>query len=105
MAEFLYQKGGNSTIVGFIPVLVVLILLGIVRRPAWQAALAGLIAGLIIAIAVWGMPLNLAVSSTLNGFAFALVAVIRRVFLLSKTRKRGGTTCLLRYSIQREILV
>ncbi len=65
-----------SFVVGFIPVLVVLILLGIVRRPAWQAALAGLIAGLIIAIAVWGMPLNLAVSSTLNGFAFALVPVM-----------------------------
>jgi len=41
-----------SFVVGFIPILVVLILLGVVRLPAWQAALAGLIAGLIIAIAV-----------------------------------------------------
>jgi L-lactate transport len=65
-----------SFLVGFIPILVVLILLGIVRRPAWQAALAGLIVGLIIAIAVWGMPLNLAISSTLNGFAFALLPVM-----------------------------
>ncbi len=62
--------------VGLIPILVVLVLLGIVRLPAWQAALAGLIAGLIIAIAVWQMPLNLAASSTLNGFAFALVPVM-----------------------------
>ena len=29
-----------SFLVGFIPILVVLVLLGIVRRPAWQAALA-----------------------------------------------------------------
>jgi L-lactate transport len=65
-----------SFIVGFIPILVVLVLLGIVRRPAWQAALAGLIVGFVIAIAVWGMPLNLAVSSTLNGFAFALLPVM-----------------------------
>lgn len=65
-----------SFLVGIIPILVVLILLGIVRRPAWQAALAGLIVGLIIAIAVWGMPLNLAISSTLNGFAFALLPVM-----------------------------
>src|SRR5260370_7102495 len=64
-----------SFLVGLIPILVVLVLLGIVRLPAWQAALAGLIAGLIIAIAVWQMPLNLAASSTLNGFAFALVPV------------------------------
>ena len=65
-----------SFLVGFIPILVVLVLLGIVRRPAWQAALAGLIVCLIIAIAVWGMPLNLAISSTLNGFAFALLPVM-----------------------------
>ncbi|HET8854197.1 MAG TPA: L-lactate permease [Ktedonobacteraceae bacterium] len=65
-----------SFLVGFIPIIVVLVLLGIVRRPAWQAALAGLIVCLIIAIAVWGMPLNLAISSTLNGFAFALLPVM-----------------------------
>jgi L-lactate transport len=65
-----------SFLVGFIPIIVVLVLLGIVRRPAWQAALAGLIVGLIIAIAVWGMPLNLAISSTFNGFAFALLPVM-----------------------------
>ncbi len=65
-----------SFLVGLIPILVVLVLLGIVRLPAWQAALAGLVAGLIIAIAVWQMPVNLAASSTLNGFAFALVPVM-----------------------------
>ena len=65
-----------SFLVGLIPILVVLVLLGIVRLPAWQAALAGLIVGLIIAIAIWQMPVNLAASSTLNGFAFALVPVM-----------------------------
>src|SRR5581483_10996851 len=59
-----------------IPILVVLVLLGIVRLPAWQAAPAGLVVGLIIAILVWQMPVNLAASSTLNGFAFALVPVM-----------------------------
>lgn len=65
-----------SFIVGFIPILVVLVLLGIVRRPAWQAALAGLIVGLIIAILVWQMPVAQAASSSLNGIAFALVPVM-----------------------------
>ncbi len=62
-----------SFLVGFIPILVVLVLLGIIRRPAWQAALAGLIVALIIAIAIWQMPVDLAATSTLNGVAFALV--------------------------------
>ena len=65
-----------SFLVGFIPILVVLVLLGIVRRPAWQAALAGLIVALIIAIAIWQMPVDLAATSALNGVAFALVPVM-----------------------------
>src|SRR5918912_4151842 len=65
-----------SFVVGFIPILVVLILLGALRRPAWQAALAGLVVGFIIAVVVWQMPINLAVTSTLNGFAFALLPVM-----------------------------
>ncbi len=65
-----------SFLVGFIPILVVLVLLGIVRLPAWQAALAGLVVGFLIAILVWQMPFGLAVSSTLSGFAFALVPVM-----------------------------
>lgn len=65
-----------SFLVGIIPILVVLVLLGIVRLPAWQAALAGLVAGLIIAVTVWQMPIGLAASSTLNGFVFALLPVM-----------------------------
>jgi L-lactate transport len=65
-----------SLLVGFLPIIVVLVLLGVVKLPAWQAALAGLIAGLLIAIFVWGMPVDLAATSTLNGMAFALVPVM-----------------------------
>ena len=45
---------------------------GIMRRPAWQASLAGLIVGLIIATGVWSLPVNLAMSSVANGVVFAL---------------------------------
>jgi len=65
-----------SLLVGIIPIVVVLVLLGVLRRPAWQAALAGLAAGLVIAVAVWGIPLDLAVRAALNGVAFALVPVM-----------------------------
>ena len=46
------------------------------RRPAWQAALAGLIVGLIIAVAVWQMPVGLALNSVFNGAVFALWPVM-----------------------------
>ncbi|HEV2656210.1 MAG TPA: L-lactate permease [Ktedonobacteraceae bacterium] len=65
-----------SLVVGFIPIIVVLVLLGVVRRPAWQAALAGLIVALLIAIFVWGTPVNIAASATLNGIVFALLPVM-----------------------------
>lgn len=65
-----------SFVVGFIPILVVLVLLGVVRRPAWQSALAGLVIGLIIAMAVWKMPVGLAVRSSLYGMAFAIWPVM-----------------------------
>ncbi|GHO87777.1 L-lactate permease [Dictyobacter formicarum] len=77
--QILTPVAGNlflSLIVGFIPIIVVLVLLGIVRRPAWQAALAGLLIGLIIATLVWQMPVQQAASSTLNGMAFALFPVM-----------------------------
>ena len=36
-----------SFIVAALPVLTVLVLLGVLRRPAWQSSLAGLVVGLI----------------------------------------------------------
>ena len=49
-----------SFLVAILPIATVLVLLGILKRPAWQAALAGLAVGLSIAVAVWGMPVRIA---------------------------------------------
>jgi lactate permease len=65
-----------SFLVAILPILTVLILLGVVRRPAWQAALAGLIVGLIVAIAVWGLPAQIAFAAASNGAVFALWPVM-----------------------------
>ena len=65
-----------SFLVAILPIATVLILLGVVRRPAWQAALAGLIVGLIIAIAVWGLPAPIAFAAASNGAVFALWPVM-----------------------------
>jgi lactate permease len=67
---------GLSFLVAILPIATVLILLGVVRRPAWQAALAGLIVGLIIAIAVWGLPVQIAFAAASNGAVFALWPVM-----------------------------
>src|SRR5271154_6294490 len=65
-----------SFIVAALPVLTVLVLLGVLRRPAWQSSLAGLVVGLIIATAVWGLPASLAFNSIANGAVFALWPVM-----------------------------
>ncbi len=65
-----------SFLVGIIPIVVVLILLGVVRLPAWLSALAGLIVGLIIAALVWRLPFQQVASSTLMGFVFAIWSVM-----------------------------
>ena len=63
---------GWSFGVALLPVLTVLLLLGGLRRPAWQAALAGLAVGLIIAVTAWRLPLPLALAAITNGAVFAV---------------------------------
>jgi lactate permease len=65
-----------SFLVAILPIATVLVLLGILKRPAWHAALAGLLVGLLIAATVWQVPVNLALSSALNGMVFALWPVM-----------------------------
>jgi lactate permease len=65
-----------SFLVAVLPIATVLVLLGILKRPAWQAALAGLIVGLIIAVAVWDMPAHIALAAAANGGVFALWPVM-----------------------------
>ena len=45
-----------SFLVAVLPIATVLVLLGLLRRPAWQASLAGLVVGLVIAVTAWQMP-------------------------------------------------
>jgi hypothetical protein len=47
-----------SFLVASVPILVVLVMLGALRRPAWQASLGGLAAGLVIAILGAGVRLR-----------------------------------------------
>lgn len=69
-----------SFLVAALPIVVALVMLGVLRRPAWQASLAGLVTGLVIAVAAWGMPAGLAVDAVAAGMALALVPVMWIVF-------------------------
>jgi lactate permease len=69
-----------SFLVAALPIVVALIMLGVLRRPAWQASLAGLLVALVIAIAFWGMPAGLAFDAVGAGMALALVPVMWIVF-------------------------
>jgi lactate permease len=65
-----------SFLVAALPILTVLMLLGVARRPAWQASLGGLVVGLAAAILVWRLPALLALSAVANGAVFALWPVM-----------------------------
>jgi len=65
-----------SFLVAILPIATVLILLGVWKRPAWQAASAGLAVGLGVATTFWDMPLHLGLASALNGAVFAVWPVM-----------------------------
>jgi len=69
-----------SFLVAVLPIVVVLVMLGVLRTPAWQASLAGLIVGFIVAVTAWQLPVGLAVNSVANGTVFALWPVMWIVF-------------------------
>ena len=66
---------GWSTLAAALPIFVLLLLIGVLRKPAWIAGLSGLAAGLVVAIGVYHMPVKLAISSTTMGAAFGLLPI------------------------------
>jgi len=64
-----------SALVAMLPVFVVLILLGVLRKPAWMSAMAGFVTAFITSITVFHMPAGLALSSSLYGAANGLMPI------------------------------
>jgi lactate permease len=71
---------GLSALVAAIPILVLFVMLGVKRKPAWMSALAALGAALVISLAVYRMPAQLALISTLYGAAFGIFPIAWIVF-------------------------
>jgi L-lactate transport len=64
-----------SASVAALPVFVVLFLLGILRKPAWIAALSGLGIAAAVALFVYRMPISLLGSSCLYGAAYGILPI------------------------------
>ena len=78
MWEHNYDPFGNpviSTLVAAVPIVVLLIMIGVLRKPAWMSALAGLGTALIVATVAYGMPADLAVRAGVMGAAFGLLPI------------------------------
>jgi len=71
---------GVSALFAAIPIFVLFYMLGIRRAPSWQAAGAALISALLVALGVYGMPLQLALLSTVYGMAFGIFPIAWVVF-------------------------
>jgi lactate permease len=80
MYEQIYEPiAGNlalSTLVAVIPIVVLFALLAGVRMAAQWASLITLAVALVIAVLVYGMPIDLALNSTLLGICFGLFPIV-----------------------------
>jgi lactate permease len=71
---------GASAPLAAIPIVALVIMLGVLRRPAWQAALVALASALVVALGVYHMPGKLALAAALYGAATGLFPIAWIVF-------------------------
>ena len=71
---------GASSLAAAVPIFVLFLMLGVLRKPAWMSALAALGSALIVALGIYGMPAQLAVISILYGAAYGLFPIAWIVF-------------------------
>ena len=69
-----------SFAVATLPIVTVLVMLGVLRRPAWQASLGGLAVGFLVAVLAWRFPVGLALESIAAGAVFGLWPIMWIVF-------------------------
>jgi len=71
---------GLSALLAAVPIIVLFVMLGVLRRPAWMSALAALISAFVVALGGYGMPLGAAVMATIFGAAFGIFPIAWIVF-------------------------
>ena len=91
-----------SALVAAIPIFTLLLLLGVLRKPAWMAALLGLAAAAAVALGVYGMPAGAMIGAVTNGAVFGLIPIGWIVFaaiLLYRLSVESGKFEILKDSI------
>jgi len=66
---------GASAAIAALPIFVLLLMLGVFKKPAWKAGLAGLGTAAVVALFGYGMPGGMVVSSALYGAAFGMLPI------------------------------
>jgi len=91
-----------SALVASLPILALLLLLGVLRKPAWMASLIGLGTAALVAALVYGMPAGRLFGAITNGAAFGLFPIGWVVFaaiLLYRVTLESGKFEILKNSI------
>jgi lactate permease len=71
---------GLSSLFAAIPIVVLFLMLGVFRKPAWMSAMSALASALLVSLIVYGMPAQLAFISAIYGAAFGLFPIAWIVF-------------------------
>jgi lactate permease len=71
---------GLSALAAAVPIFVLFVMLGVLRKPAWMSALAALASAFVVALGVYGMPLQLAFMSAVYGAAYGMFPIAWIVF-------------------------
>ena len=99
----LYGHGiAFSALLAAVPVITLLVLLGVFRKPSWMAALFAWAATLLLAIAAYHMPISLTVSAAGYGAAFGLFPISWIIFwaiALYRTTSEAGKFRIIQASI------
>ena len=93
---------GLSALVAALPIFTLLLLIGVLRKPAWMASVAGLAAAVVVAGGVYGMPVDRIVGAVTFGAAFGLFPIGWVVFsaiLLYRVTLESGKFEVLKDSI------
>jgi lactate permease len=71
---------GLSSLVAAIPLVLVMVLMGVLRKSGLFVSACGLLTAWLLAILIWRMPLGLAVWSVMYGFMYAIMPILWIVF-------------------------
>ena len=92
----LFPVGGNlalSALVAALPLALLFVMLGVFKLAAWKAALGAVTLAVILSVAVWGMPLATAASTTAQGIFFGMFQImwilVSAIFLYNLSVKMG----------------